>query len=302
MEYVSENIRQNIAYQLQLNHLNGQAGLKGWQWMFLVQGLITCVIGIATYFWIIDFPENAQRSFYFLNNEETLVAVRRIQEDRGDVKPAPFTIAEIAKHFLDPKIYGFAASFFFSIYCSFILPSNNYACPIVAPSSCDAHTNKPYYYAVIPVLLSSRIGDRYRLRAPIIFFNSLCLIAGFAMLGFANQVAVRYIGTFLATGAYISNWAALNSYQANNITGQWKRAVTAAAVTACNGLGGVAGAFIVRQKEAPRYITAIWVSIGSHLIIMAIIAAFTLYFFYANRRQRKGRKVIEGTDGFRYTY
>ena len=46
------------------------------------------------------------------------------------------------------------------------------------------------------------------------------------MLGFADQVAVRYIGCFLATGAYISNWAALNSYQANNVTGQWKRAVT----------------------------------------------------------------------------
>ena len=82
------------------------------------------------------------------------------------------------------------------------------------------------------------------------------------MLGFSTQVTVRYIGVFLATGAYISNWAALNSYQANNITGQWKRTATAAAVTACNGLGGVAGSFIVRQNEAPRYITAIWVSIG----------------------------------------
>lgn len=39
------------------------------------------------------------------------------------------------------------------------------------------------------------------------------------MLGFSNQVTVRYIGTYLATGAYISNWAALNSYQASNITG-----------------------------------------------------------------------------------
>jgi len=43
---------------------------------------------------------------------------------------------------------------------------------------------------------------------------------------------------------------------------QWKRAVTAAAVSACNGLGGIAGSFIVRQDEAPRYMTAIWVSIG----------------------------------------
>lgn len=84
------------------------------------------------------------------------------------------------------------------------------------------------------------------------------------MLGLpsSTQVTVRYVGTFLATGAYVSNWAALNAYQANNIVGQWKRATIAAAVTACNGLGGIAGSFIVRPNEAPDYVTAFWVSIG----------------------------------------
>ena len=43
---------------------------------------------------------------------------------------------------------------------------------------------------------------------------------------------------------------------------QWKRVVTAATTTAFNGLGGVAGSFLFRNNEAPRYITAIWVSIG----------------------------------------
>lgn len=90
------------------------------------------------------------------------------------------------------------------------------------------------------------------------------LIVGFLMFGLpaSSQVAVRYVGTFLATGAYVSNWAALNAFQANNIVGQWKRAATAATVTAFNGLGGVAGSYIVRQKEAPQYLTAVWVSVG----------------------------------------
>lgn len=78
----------------------------------------------------------------------------------------------------------------------------------------------------------------------------------------STQVTVRFIGTFLATGAYVSNWAALNAYQANNIVGQWKRVTVAAAVTACNGLGGIAGSFIVREQEAPQYQTAVWVCIG----------------------------------------
>jgi hypothetical protein len=72
--------------------------------------------------------------------------------------------------------------------------------------------------------------------------------------GFTTTNAVRYIGTYLATGAYVSNWAAMNAYQANNIVGQWKRATFAASITACNGLGGIAGSFIFRQNEAPRYV------------------------------------------------
>jgi hypothetical protein len=80
------------------------------------------------------------------------------------------------------------------------------------------------------------------------------------------------------------------------------RATFAAAITACNGLGGIAGSFIVRQKEAPRYITAIWVSIGSHILIICIVAAFSLYFWYANGRQKKRKQLLERTIDFRYTY
>lgn len=113
-------------------------------------------------------------------------------------------------------------------------------------------------------MITSFIGDFYRIRGPLIVFNALVLIVGFLMFGLpiSTQVTVRYIGTFLATGAYISNWAALNAFQANNVVGQWKRVATAAAITACNGLGGVAGSFIVRQQEAPHYQTAVWVSVG----------------------------------------
>ena len=122
------------------------------------------------------------------------------------------------------------------------------------------------------------------------------------MLGFASQVTVRYVGTYLATGAYVSNWAAMNAYVSSNIVGQWKRATFSAAITACNGLGGIAGAFIVRQTEAPRYMTAIWVSIGSHILIIAIVAMFSLYFWYANGKQKEGKVLLERTIGFRHHY
>ena len=282
-----------------LNHLNGRAGLEGWRWMFLTQGLISCIIGIITFWWMIDFPENAHNSFHFLSPAESQIMLFRIQRDRSDAEATPFAWKNIFVHFLDPKLYGFCTLFFL---LNLVSTALSYFLPIILQGGMGFDTNTsillsspPYYYAVIPVLASSFIGDRYRLRGPVIIFNATCLIAGFCMLGFPSQVTVRYIGTYLATGAYISNWAALNAYQANNIVGQWKRATVAAAVTACNGLGGIAGSYIVRQQEAPRYMTAIWVSIGSHILMMAVVAAFTLYFYSANQAQAKGKnKWIEG--------
>ena len=290
-----------------LNHLDHRHGLRGWQWMFLVQGIITTFLGFVTYFWMVDFPENSQDSFRFISPEETALVVARINRDRSDgSKPTPINAKAILTPFLDPKLYVFCILFFL---LNIVSTALSYFLPIILHSGMGFSTNKaillsapPYYYAVIPVIISSYVGDKYRIRGPVITFNAICLIAGFCMLGFPSQVTVRYIGAYLATGAYISNWAALNAYQANNITGQWKRATVAAAVSACNGLGGIAGSYIVRQKETPKYMTAIWISIGSHILMICVVAACTLGFWRANTRQKAGRGLIEGVVGFRYTY
>lgn len=283
------------------------------------------VIGFVTYLWIVDFPENSHKSFRFLSRKEQLLAETRISEDRGDVKPEAFSWSRCLVHFLDPKLYGFCMMFFL---LNLVSTSLSYFLPIILQSGMGFSTDQaillsapPYFYAVIPVIISSIVGDRYQLRGLVITFNCVCTVVGFSMLGFANQVTVRYVGTYLATGAYVSNWAAMNAYQASNIvgksrlvwtsteqttaelsSGQWKRATFAASITACNGLGGIAGSFIVRQPEAPRYMTAIWTSIGSHILIIGIVAIFSIYFWCVNRKQKEGQKLLEETIDFRYTF
>jgi MFS family permease len=289
-----------------LNTLHGKGGLKGWQWMFMVQGLITIVLGIMTFWWMVDFPERAHRSFMFLSEAEGRVAAARIERDRGDVEPDEFTWRKVLVHAADFKVYVFCTLYFLQ---NLVSTSMSYFLPIILQGGMGFSTGEsillsapPYYYAVVPAIVSSLVGDRFQLRGPVIAFNCMTLIAGFAMLGFSDQVTVRLIGTYLATGAYVANWAAMAAYQANNIVGQWKRVFTAAAVTAFNGAGGIAGSFIVRQQESPRYMTAVWVSIGSHVVIVGVVGVFSVYLYAANQRQGRGKRVLENTAGFRFTY
>ncbi|KAF9894249.1 hypothetical protein FE257_007751 [Aspergillus nanangensis] len=291
-----------------LNHLDGYAGLQGWRWMYLVQGLITCVIGAITYCWMVDFPEKTTSSRPFLSEREVQLAVQRIQLDRGDVCPDPFAWHKVLANFSDVKIYGFACLGFI---VNVVATALAYFLPIILQDGMGFSSNEsillatpPYYWSVIPALFTSFIGDTYRIRGPLLVFNALCLIAGVLMLGLvpSGQVAARYAGSFLATGAYIANWAALNAFVANNIVGQWKRATTTAVVAIFQGLGGVAGSFIVRQNEAPGYETAVWVIVALHVVMIIVVLVFEVGFYIRNRQQGAGRRVIQNTEGFRYTY
>ncbi|KIW07647.1 uncharacterized protein PV09_01589 [Verruconis gallopava] len=288
-----------------LNKLDGRT-LKGWQWMFLVQGLITCVLAIATYFWMVDFPENADKSFRFLDKRESAIMASRIHRDRGDVTADKFAWSKVLIHASDMKIWAFCCMFFL---LNIVSTSMSYFLPTILhdglgySSSKSILLNAPvYYYAALPALISSYLGDKLSLRGPIISFNSVVLIAGYSMLGFINDARIRYAGTFLVTGSYVANWAALNAYMASNITGQWKRVFASAMTTAFNGAGGIAGAYIIRYNEAPNYPTAIWTSIGSHILMIVFVLVFSAYFMSANKRQAKGKIVLEHTPGFRFTH
>lgn len=274
--------------------------------MFVVQGAITMFLGVLTFFWIPDFPENATKTLWFLTQDEVDLVLDTINRDREDAgPPEPFKTSAILTPFLDIKLYAFSLLFFLqnvvSTALSYFIPTILIGMGFTSADSILLYA-PPYYYAVIPVIFTSIFADRFSLRGPVIIFNALCLIAGMAMLGFPSDVGVRYAGVLLATGAYVSNWAAMNAWQMNNITGQWKRATVAAAVSGCNALGGTAGSYIFKSAEAPWYPTAIWVSIGSHIVIIGIVAVCGLLFWKANRRVKAGKGVIEGAQGFQYIY
>lgn len=206
-----------------LNRLDGRGGLEGWRWMFVVQGLCTALIGLATYWWMVDFPENSHHSFRFLTADEAAVVSKRIESDRGDLVAQEFELKKVLVHAKDFKIWAFASLFFMQNIVSTALA---YFVPIILQNGLGYSANAsiilsapPYYYAVVPVLASSWFADRLQIRAPIIVFNAVCLITGFCVLGFASNSGARYFGVFLATGAYVANWAALTAYQANNVVG-----------------------------------------------------------------------------------
>lgn len=67
----------------------------------------------------------------------------------------------------------------------------------------------PYFFAAILMFLTSWLGDKYRMRGPILILNAVVTLVGLPVMGFAKGNAVRYFGVFLTTAGANANIPAL---------------------------------------------------------------------------------------------
>lgn len=179
----------------------------------------------------------------------------------------------------------------------------------------------PYVLAAIWMFGCAYYGDRWHIRGPFIIGNGCIGLVGLGLMGFVNNVGVRYFGVFLITTACNANVPCILTFQANNIrgelhksnedhsstadnkAGQWKRALCSATLVGTGGIGGIIGSTVFRkQDEATGYKPGMYACMIANALIIVITLALEYKFKRANKRAARGGKVIEGLEGFRYTY
>ncbi|KAI0064885.1 allantoate permease [Artomyces pyxidatus] len=91
--WISSNICSIVASFLAFGilHMRGVLNKAGWRWLFLIEGLITLAIGIATFFRMPPSPTQTRTWFrpkgWFTEREETIVVSRVLRDDptKGDM-------------------------------------------------------------------------------------------------------------------------------------------------------------------------------------------------------------------------
>lgn len=86
-------------------------GLNGWQWIFIMQAVLTFIIGILCMIFVVDFPDRAYKAWGFLSEKECAFVLRRLNRDRADASPEPFSLGKFLRPALDLKIWAFAFIF-----------------------------------------------------------------------------------------------------------------------------------------------------------------------------------------------
>ncbi|OCT53025.1 putative transporter [Cladophialophora carrionii] len=292
-----------LAYGLM--QMDGLSSLEGWRWIFIMEGILTCVLAVGAWFIIVDFPEDSPKSWHFLNEAEASWVVARIEKDRSDTFPDEFSVGKYLRNALDSKVWAFAWLYMLTTTNSYAIA---YFLPIILRSgmnfsvaAAQCLTAPPYVAAAIVMFIESYYADKWRVRGPVVVGNALMGILGLGLLGYVHNNGVRYFGVFLATTACNANCPALITYQGNNVRGQWKRALTSATLVGGGSIGGIIGTTVFRAQDAPNYRPGILTCLLANVLIVLIVAALSVKFDRANKRVDSGGKPIEGLEGFKYT-
>ena len=61
-----------------IGKMDGIGGKKGWAWIFILEGLVTVLVGIASFWMVYDFPDEA----HFLSDADRQRVIRRLKADQ----------------------------------------------------------------------------------------------------------------------------------------------------------------------------------------------------------------------------
>ncbi|KAJ5528221.1 hypothetical protein N7513_012380 [Penicillium frequentans] len=262
---------------LGFSKMDGLGNYAGWRWIFIMEGIITCLIGLAGYVFMVDFPEQAHKAWGFLTERESAYITRRINRDRQDAGLDRFSFSKFLKPARDLKVWGFALIF--------LHPRPQHA---------------PYIIAMILMFVQGWLSDKFQLRFPVLYFNALISIIGLCLMDWTSTAGVQYFGAILVTSGSSANLPTVMVFQANNIRGAWKRAFCSASMIGLGGTGGIVGSLVFRSQDAPKYLPGIYACLTANGIILLLTTLLVVYFSMQNKLANRGMVVIEDLPSFRY--
>lgn len=298
-----------------LKGLNGHLGMASWQWLYVIEGSITCFvslcalhmhpskltcsyqkIGIVIVFVLPDFPD----TWRALSPEMKHVANRRLAIEAAeadvDMEGGMSQWRGIKAAFSDPKTYILALAYhgitgaagfqnFFPTLTETLGYNHIVSLLLVAP---------PYIFIVIWSFLHSIASDKVGNRFWFFVYPIPISIIGFIIFMTTDSFGPRYFSLFLMNLVFAMN-GTIYAWIANAIPRPpAKRAAALAFINSVGNAASIWTPFTYTPSSAPHYREALGICIG--LEIIAGICAVVLRFYLVRQNKRLERMENQDTQ------
>jgi len=252
-----------------LLEINGHLGVKGWQWLFIVEGAPAIVIGFAALQFLDDKPDEAN----WLGPDERQALSHTLAKEAQDAREAGY--GGLTEALTRPRVLVLGVLYF----CIVIgLYGLSFWMPLViqtyglSPLEIGFLTSIPYFFAAIAMVLwgahSDRTGER-------IFHVALPLVVGgaaFAWSAMSLPLALILIALTLATAGTYAAIGTFWSLPTSILTGTGA-AAGLALINSMGNISGLVGSPIIGAiKEETGSFTVALLFLAGVLILGALIA------------------------------
>ncbi|KAI5459137.1 major facilitator superfamily domain-containing protein [Mariannaea sp. PMI_226] len=278
-----------IAYGV--GFMDGVAGLRGWRWIIILEGIPTFVLGIAIWWWLADSPETA----HYLTPEERELIQARMRRQVGHTKSSDqFHKKDVYEGLKDWKIWLFCIGQFGGdtiLYgYSTFLPTIIRGLGKWSSAEVQALTIPCYALGAISYLVMAYLSDRTQRRAVFVVGGGLVCTTGYAILTSTASGNVKYFGCFLAAiGLYVVVGIPLAWLPSNNPR-YGKRTVATGLQLTIGNLAGIPAPFLYPTADGPRFIKGHAVSMALVAMSSALYLVFWLWFRHKNQRKLAGKE------------
>ncbi|KAI5862957.1 MFS general substrate transporter [Durotheca rogersii] len=274
-----------IAYGI--GHMNGAGGLSAWRWLFIIEGVPSCISAFFVWFLLPDYPESAR----WLTTQERDLAVDRLRLEGSKGHHKAMTRAEAVQTLTDWRLWGH-----YVVYFGISTPFSSLS--LFTPSitaglgyhdlQAQLMTVPPYAVAYVVQILTSWSADHFNARG----LHSAAL-ATVGAVGFLASAALpaeaygpRYGCLIVAASGAFACIPPLLGWLSSNI---FSTASVGLAIALNIGLGGapgqIVGVWIYRADEAKAgYPTGHWTNAA--LLLMVAAGCLLLRVYYARRNRR----------------
>ncbi|GAA5982317.1 hypothetical protein JCM5350_006142 [Sporobolomyces pararoseus] len=264
--------------------MDGLAGWEGWRYLFAIEGAITIVIGLASFYFIADGWQNAR---FLTPRQKLLMRTREVQAAQfiGDQS---FSWLEVRKAFTEPVVwvsglvqFGFDVCLYgFSTFLPVIIRQLGFS-----TINSQLLTAPIYFWAAFVYLVGAYISDRKDIRYWLLLPAGSITCVGYAILVGTGNIGASLFACFAcATGIYLCVGLHVSWLNAN-VAGVRKRATAIGIQQTVGNISGVLSGQIYRSQDKPRYVLGHAVSLGA--MGFALIGLTVETWIYKSRNARK---------------
>ncbi|KAI8330658.1 major facilitator superfamily domain-containing protein [Choanephora cucurbitarum] len=262
--------------------------ISAWQWAMIIYGSITMLMGLVYFVFLPDRPDSR---WFRLTEEERLIVKERVR-DNAVVRTFNINQDQIKEALKEPRLYCYclisllielqngALTTFQSLIISDLGFSSTNAVLLTIPSG---------VFALILVAGSSYFSKKW---SEIIWMAiAMCTISvvGLILLAAIPSGGIRLLGLYLSwvcTPTYVLMQASITS----NVSGYTKKIFYTGGNMISYTLGNFIGPLLLRNKDAPRYLTGMGVYIAANVLVILLFIYVRFSYVQANKRRNLDQK------------